>query len=193
MQLHQARIPDKAYYENHIAIENIDRLNTANFFNILDTDWKNKLNNLFIDICKDVVKESFDKNGKEAGAIINTFKKQYAICEAKYWGKILFSEYDQYNKIIEESNKYECMLIHNHNDSDYFSVVDIDNFLRDEKLHTVVVITSNMNIFILYKEIDRDYSNVEEYIEENVIFNAITPDLMEVLEKNGLNIRRITL
>ena len=94
---------------------------------------------------------------------------------------------------MEKSNKYECMLIHNHNDTEYFSAVDIENFLHNDKLHTIVVITSNMSIFILCKENDKDYSVVEDYIAENVIFNAITPDLLEILERNGLNIRRITL
>lgn len=187
----QARIPKEDYYENQIELDKIHYLDTAKFFDNLDTSCKIELNELLIKICKEVVNESYDKGGKEAGAIINTVSKKYAICEAKYFGKIKFTEHDNYNKISNESNENSCIVIHNHNNSFFFSAQDIETFLNDDKVHTIAVITSNMNIFILCKE-NKDYSAVLDYMCNDLLFNSVTPDLMEVLRDNGLVIRRIT-
>lgn len=193
MTLYKARIPSRDKYINNIEIEHISRLDTAQFFDI-KTSVTSGINDILIQICKDVITESYEKGGKEAGAVLNIPKKEYALHEATQYGVVDFKEDEtsDYYKIHNNSDKYSCILIHNHNTKESFSKQDIYAFIKDESAMAIVVITCNANIFILIKERNKDYSDILNSINSNYKTDYITPDIRKLMIENGLIERKVT-
>lgn len=191
--IYKARIPSRDKYTNNIEIEHIDRLDTAQFFNIKN-HVTSGINDILIQICKDVFTESYEKGGKEAGAVLNIPKKEYALHEATQYGVVDFKEDEtlDYYKIHNNSDKYSCILIHNHNTKGSFSKQDIYAFIKDESVMAIIVITCNANIFILIKERNKDYSDILSSIDSDYKTDYITPDTRKLMIENGLIERKVT-
>lgn len=193
MSLFKARIPNRDKYINNIEIENLDRLDTAKFFDV--SNGKNNIvNNTLIQICKDVLTESYEKGGREAGAILNITNGMYALHEATQYGVVDFKEDTtaDYYRVHDDSDKHSCIMIHNHNTKTSFSAQDIVSLLGDDKVIAIVVVTCNCNIFILIKERYKDYTDVITNINSNYKTDYITPDTRELMIENGLIERKVT-
>lgn len=192
MKLHQARIPDKSLYENHIQIENINHIDKAKFFTKM-TDKHKQINNELITLCKEVFEESYNKGGKEAGAVLNINTGKTAIHEATNFRYVDFTEdkEKEYYAIYTNSEKYSCILIHNHNETNSFSAGDLYNFLKDDVVIAIIVITCKADIFILLKEKNIDYSEILYTIDTNYKTDYITYDVRELMDKYNVIERRI--
>ena len=122
MSTYKARIPSGEKYINNIEIDHINRLDTAQFFDE-DTPRNQEINNILIQICKEVLIESYEKGGREAGAVINIHTKEYVLHEATQYGLVDFEEdkNSEYYNIHKNSDNYSCIMIHNHNIKSPFS------------------------------------------------------------------------
>lgn len=193
MNTYKAHIPSGEKYINNIEIDHINRLDTAQFFDE-DTSRNQEINNILIQICKEVLIESYEKGGREAGAVINIHTKEYVLHEATQYGLVDFEEdkNSEYYNIHKNSDNYSCIMIHNHNIKSSFSAQDIVALLRDENAIAIIVITCNANIFILVKEKNKDYSNILKNINSNYKTDFITPDTRKLMTESGLIERKVT-
>lgn len=193
MNTYKAHIPSGEKYINNIEIDHINRLDTAQFFDE-DTPRNQEINNILIQICKEVLIESYEKGGREAGAVINIHTKEYVLHEATQYGLVDFEEdkNSEYYNIHKNSDNYSCIMIHNHNIKSSFSAQDIVALLRDENAIAIIVITCNANIFILVKEKNKDYSNILKNINSNYKTDFITPDTRKLMTESGLIERKVT-
>lgn len=179
---------------NNMDITQISRIDTAKFFNNSELY---ELNNLLIEICKETFLEAYNKNGKEAGAVIDINSMEYAYKKATHYFRVSFEENtenlndNECYKILSNATMCSCITIHTHNDTSYFSVSDVMSLIKDTKVISIVVITSRADIFVLCADKTKDYNTVEEYID-NMFEDFITPELRSIMEVNGLFIRRIT-
>ena len=179
---------------NNMDITQISRIDTAKFFNNPELY---ELNNLLIEICKETFSEAYNKNGKEAGAVIDINSMEYAYKKATHYFRVSFEENtanlndNECYKILSRAATCSCITIHTHNDTSYFSVSDIISLIKDTKVIAIVVITSKADIFVLCADKTKDYRAVKNYID-NMIEDFITPELRAIMKENGLIIRRIT-
>lgn len=193
MNIYRARIPSKEKYINNIEIENLNRLDTAQFFDI-KTQRTQELNNVLIQICKDVLVESYNKGGREAGAIVNIHTKEYVLHEATQYGLVDFEEdkNSEYYNLHKNSDNYSCIMIHTHNTKTGFSAQDVIALLKDKAAIAIIVVTCNANIFILVKEKNKDYSKILSSINSNYKTDFITPDTRKLMIESGLLERKVT-
>lgn len=193
MSTYKARIPSGEKYINNIEIDHIDRLDTAQFFDV-NNPRNQEINNVLIQICKDVLIESYEKGGREAGAVLNIHTKEYVLHEATQYGLVDFEEdkNSEYYNIHKNSDNYSCIMIHNHNTKSSFSAQDIVALLRDENAIAIIVVTCNANIFILVKEKNKDYSNILKNIDSNYKTDFITPNTRKLMIESGLIERKVT-
>ena len=193
MSTYKARIPSGEKYINNIEIDHIDRLDTAQFFD-LNSPRNQEINNVLIQICKDVLIESYEKGGREAGAVIDTSTGKHALHKATQYGLVDFEEdkNSEYYKIYKGSSENSCITIHNHNTPYSFSAQDIVAMISDSKVVAIVVITCRGSIYMLDKECNKDYSNITNSIKSNYKTDYITPDTREIMIEQGLAERRIT-
>lgn len=189
----QARIPSRENYVNHIEIENIDRLDTAQFFDV-DSPENRVTNNKLIQICKDIFKESYEKGGKEAGAIINVITGEHAIHEATRYNTISFVEDTEaaYYHLYKQSTDYSCIVMHTHNAPSSFSLQDVGALLSDTTTIAIVVVTSVGHINMLVKDPKTDYSEILDEFESYYKTDCIRPDARKLMESKGLIERRVT-
>ena len=191
MREYRARIIRPEDRVNNMDITQIDKINSAKFFN--DNKFSS-LNNLLIDICKEVFKEAYRKNGREAGAVINLDTLDYTYKKAALYDRVSFEQCNEDNgcyEILHNATKCSCVTIHTHNDISYFSVSDIISLISDIKVRAIVVITSAADVYVLCADNVKNYKTVRDYID-NMLEDFITPELRGVMEDNGLVIRRIT-
>lgn len=191
---YRASIPRAETYENHIEIENIDRINTAKFFDTV-TERTEEINNLLIHVCRDVFTESYNKGGREAGAILDVQSMEYAIHRATQYGRINFSDdtATDYYKIHDKANKRSCIVIHNHNSKQSFSAQDILALVLDVKVTAIVVITCNGCINMIIKTKHKDYTDIIRDIYSNYKTDFITPSTRALMNQRELFERRVTI
>lgn len=188
---HMTRPEDQV---NNMDITQISRIDTAKFFNNPELY---ELNNLLIEICKETFSEAYNNAGKEAGAVIDINSMEYAYKKATHYFRVSFEENttnlndNECYKILSKATTCSCITIHTHNDTSYFSVSDIMSLIKDTKVIAIAVITSKADIFVLCADKTKDYSTVEEHID-NMFEDFITPELRSIMEANELFIRRIT-
>lgn len=169
---------------NNMDITQISRIDTAKFF---ESDNLKELNSLLIDICKHIFIEAYNNNGKETGAVLNIDKITYEYETRLMYNKINFNDLETLNK----SKDYSCITIHTHNNISIFSIQDIKNLLEDNRVIAIILVNSVGNIYILCKDASKDYTELIDFLYEQ-INDFITPDVYKELNKYNLNIRRIT-
>lgn len=182
---------DKTQY-NNIRLDLIYKIDNAKFFDN-ESEINKYLNNILINICKEVFIESYENGGKEAGAVYDISRDLYAIHKATKYDVVDFIEdtSEKYYEIYSTIEDFNGIIIHNHNTPDTFSKRDIVNFLRDTAISVIIVITCNANIFILVKKEKKDYEKLGEEINNQYKTDMITPNIKSLLSENNLRIRRI--
>lgn len=191
MREYRVRIVREEDRVNNMDITKIDKIDSAKFFNNTEL---NDLNKLLIDICKGVFKEAYNRNGREAGAVVDLSNAEYAYKSAKLYNRVSFEYCEEDNgcyEILHRATECSCITIHTHNDTSYFSVSDIMSLISDRKVRAIVVITSNASIYVLCADSVKNYREVEDYID-TMLEDFITPELRKIMEDNELIIRRIT-
>lgn len=190
---YKASVTHNKKQPNNIRIDLMHKIDNAKFFDI-ETDINKQINNLLISICREVFIESYEKGGKEAGAVYDISQNIYALHEATQWGYVEFDEdtSTEYYKVYSELNNMQGIVIHNHNDSGSFSIQDLKSFISNGNVASIIVITCNADIFILNKNEYNDYSELLGRLNEPMKTNMITPDIKEILQKLNLVIRRVT-
>lgn len=189
---YEASVTHNKVQSNNIRIDLIHKIDRAKFFET-QSDINEQINNLLISICKQVFAESYEKGGKEAGAVYDILRDLYAIHKATRYGVVDFIEdtSEMYYKIYSTIEDFNGIIIHNHNTPDTFSKGDIVNFLKDKAISVIIVITCNADIFILVKEEVKDYEKLAIEINSQYKTDMITPNIKSLLSENNLRIRRI--
>lgn len=152
------------------------------------------INKILIKLCKEVLRESYEKDGREAGAILNINTMEYAIHEATKYTTLDFAEDElvDYHLIHDNADIGSCIIIHNHNDASSFSARDVLSLVDDIKTIGIIVITSRCSINIITKDRHTDYSEVSDCIRDNYKVSVITPDIRNMMKSKGLIERRVT-
>lgn len=179
---YQAHITREEDQKNNMNISKVYKIDGTKFFE--DVERFEDLNNVLIDICKKVFIDAYNSGGKEAGAIFNLrtleydFKKAYKYDSISFKSKL--NDTDICESILDKAHKHECVTIHTHNSVGTFSIQDILSLLRNDKVCTIVLVDSDANIKILCKDINTNYSALENYLLnyfvdyiDNTIYNQL--------------------
>lgn len=191
MREYRARIVREEEQVNNMDISKIYKISTAKFFD--NIEYFRELNNVLINLCKEVFTNSYNSGGKEAGAILNLRTLEYGVKKPKYFDRINFCDCDdECKRIDKQSGNNECVTIHTHNSVSTFSLVDLTTLLTSESTLAMVVVDSDANIHIMIKDANRDYTKFLAKISEYSWTDIIYPEIYNMYTSENIIYRRLT-
>lgn len=190
MREYKARIIREEDRVNNMDINKINKIDSAKFFD--NIKYFRELNDMLINLCKEVFINSYNSGGKEAGAIINLRTLEYGVKTPKYFDRINFCDCDDECKRIDnQSGNNECVTIHTHNSVSTFSLIDLTTLLISDSTLAMILIDSEANVYVMVKDVNRNYNNFISKIQEYNWTDVIYPEIYNMYTSENIIYRRV--